>query len=340
MSAMIGLVVHPRGARSNLGGRGVWRHALSGCVVALLLAASNVVGAISLGADIVVDPSGQTLYVVDPAGYTQAVAVDDGRLYWASTEQATPIAMVGGRLLALGMPPQRGMGMLMMINPASGVTVDRVAFDVPEDVIASAALRPMRRFRLQVESGTDGLRLHWQSTGRPMRGALIDADGDGDLSEDSLAQVESGAFDIVTEGQRTLAIPVRNASEPTAPSGVALSVEESLQGIDGRQFRAADDAYVLASVATPDADFATAYRWSIHARDDGRFLGRLDSPYSYAPFMVRGSLMVYRAEPTLVLQGDKYVGQPSRLVAFDLATGAERWSVPVREAEYRGPVPP
>ncbi len=340
MSAMTGLFVRTRAAGGSLGGRRIGRQALRACAGALLLAASNAVGASSLGTDIVVDPSGQTLYVVDPAGYAQAVAVDDGRRYWANTEQATPIAMVGGRLLVLGMPPQRGMGLLLMIDPATGVTVDRIAFDVPEDVTASAALRPLQRFRLQVESGTDGLRLRWQYTGRPMRGALIDADGDGDLSAESLAQVESGAFDIVTEGQRTLAIPVRDASEPTAPSGVALSAEESLQGIDGRQFRAADDAYVLASVATPDADLVTAYRWSIHAREDGRFLGRLDSPYAYAPFMVRGSLLVYRAEPTLVLQGDKYVGQPSRLVAFDLATGAERWSVPVREAEYRGPMPP
>lgn len=306
----------------------------------MLLCMAVSARALTLGADIVLDPSGQTAYVVTPSGYTQAVNVDDGRSHWASSQPASPVAWFNGRLLALGVPPQRGMGMLVIIDPATGGTVDRMAFDVPENVAASTQPQPLRRFSLQTEALPDRLRLHWRWVGKPMRGALIDHDEDGNPTIERTVPVDYGSFDVMADGARTLVIPLRNAIEPAPPAGPALAESEALQGVEGVQFRAADDAAVLASVATPDDHFVTAYRWMIHARGEAKALGQLRSPYAYAPFIVRGDVLVYRAEPIYRRDGDEYIALASRLVGYDLVSGVERWSVPVREAAYRGPLPP
>ena len=170
--------------------------------------------------------------------------------------------------------------------------------------------------------------------------ALIDEDADGNLDREREAREAQGAFDIVIDQRRTFAVALPDAAPPPIAAGPALSEAEALPGVAGRQFRAADDASVLASVAEPDAALATVYRWSIHARADGKALGTLRSPYSYAPFIVRGSLLIYRAEPVLTQRGETSLALGSRLVAFDLETGVERWSVPVRDAQFLGPIPP
>jgi hypothetical protein len=310
------------------------------CIALLLLCMAATAQALMLGDEIVVDPSGETVYLVTPSGYTQAVAVDDGRTHWASREPASPVAWLDGRLLALGVPAQRGMGLLMIIDPATGETVDRMAFDVPENVAATREPRPLRRFSLQTEALPDRLRVHWRFVGKPLRGALLDRDEDGNPTIERTVPVDFGSFDVLADGARTLVIPLRSATEPPPPAGPALTDSESLPGVTGVQYRAADDTAVLASVAVPDDNFVTAYRWKIHARSDAKLLGEIRSPYAYAPFMVRGDVVVYRAEPVYQRRGDGHIALASRLVGHDLATGVERWSIPVREAAYRGPLPP
>jgi hypothetical protein len=316
------------------------RHSAVVCIGLLLLCTAAAAQALMLGDDIVVDPSGETVYLVTPSGYTQAVAVGDGRMYWASREPASPVAWVDGRLLALGVPAQRGMGQLVIIDPATGETVDRLAFDVPENVIATREPQPLRRFSLHTETLPDRMRVHWRFVGKPLRGALIDHDEDGNPTIERTVPVDFGSFDVIADGARTLVVPLRNATEPAPPAGPALTARESLPDIAGVQYRAADDAAVLASVAVADEAFVTAYRWKIHARGDAKLLGEIRSPYAYAPFIVRGDVIVYRAEPVYQRRGDDYIALASRLVGHDLATGVERWSIPVREAAYRGPLPP
>jgi hypothetical protein len=328
------------GFRAVSASRAAPQHGVMLGVGLILLCMALAADALTLGDDIVLDPSGETIYVVTPSGYTQAADVDDGRFRWASREPASPVAWVDGRLLAIGVPPQRGMGMMMIIDPATGETVDRMAFDVPENVTATTQPQPMRRFSLRTEALPDRLRVHWRFVGKPLRGALIDTDGDGSMGVERSVPVDFGSFDVLADGARTLVIPLRNVAEPAPPAGPALSDSEALPGVAGVQYRAADDGAVLASVATPDEHFVTAYRWMIHARADAKLLGELRSPYAYAPFMVSGDVLVYRAEPVYQRQGDDVVALASRLVGYDLATGRERWSIPVREAAYRGPLPP
>ena len=78
---------------------------------------------------------------------------------------------------------------------------------------------------------------------------------------------------------------------------------------------------------------------SSHGRAEsasGRKVGETRSHIAFAPFVVRGSVLVFETTP--YIRGRDV--QPAKLRGVDLGTGRETWGVEVREVVYRGPVPP
>ena len=292
-------------------------------------------GTLSLAPGIVVDSNRELAFAVAPAGHAQAVVLADGRTLWSSSEPMLPLAIVDGRLLALSSTRQPGLGMLLIVDPASGNALDRVAFDLPETVSAEFIPGPNRSFTAQIADAGDGVRLHWRHESWPLRGAVVlDEDGGTDPR-----QVESGAIDISFGGDRAYATPLREAVAPPASASPAATSEEHLQGIPGVQYAAVDRAAILASVALEDP--AAGYRWTIHDRRSGRALGALESSYALAPFVVNGERLVYRAEAEGRLQADgSWINLETRVVGHDLRTGRPLWSLAVHPMVFRGPMPP
>lgn len=292
-------------------------------------------GTLSLAPGIVVDSNRELAFAVAPAGHAQAVVLADGRTLWSSSEPMLPLAIVDGRLLALSSTRQPGLGMLLIVDPASGNALDRVAFDLPETVSAEFIPGPNRSFTAQIADAGDGVRLHWRYESWPLRGAVVlNEDGGTDPR-----QVESGAIDISFGGDRAYATPLREAVAPPASASPAATSEEHLQGIPGVQFVAVDRAAILASVALEDP--AAGYRWTIHDRRSGRALGALESSYALAPFVVNGERLVYRAEAEGRLQADgSWINLETRVVGHDLRTGRPLWSLAVHPMVFRGPMPP
>jgi len=99
-----------------------------------------------LAPGVLVDADAGRAFVTDPAGFAQAISLADGRSAWISREPAVPLLESGGRLFALGRIEARGVGLLLLLDPATGEVLDRVAFDVPEHVAASLVPRPKVRF--------------------------------------------------------------------------------------------------------------------------------------------------------------------------------------------------
>ena len=106
------------------------------------------------------------------------------------------------------------------------------------------------------------------------------------------------------------------------------------------QLRAADNRHVQASEARPHETFGLVHDWSIHDRTGAR-QGGYTSPYAYAPFVVDDGTMILRDQPFGHADGEgRWIERGTRLVGVDLASGSERWSFPVLDSEYRGPMPP
>jgi hypothetical protein len=302
--------------------------------LALGFAAASHAGAQPLAPGVLVDAAAGRAIVADPAGFAQAVSLADGRIAWTSGEPAVPLLELPGRLLALGRIDARGVGLLLLLDPTTGALLDRIAFDVPEHVAANAMPRPKAAFTVVAEATAQGARVHWREVAAPLRGAYF---GDGS----DAARITEGAFDLVLDASRSLAIPLRDT--PPAPVAPApdLAPGERLPALGERQFRGLGNASAMSSAAVADPALGARWQWTVQARGARRAAVGPSLPYAYLPFALHESMLLYRTEPAAWLGED---GTPTahgaRLVGWDLARGVERWHVDVLDPVYRGPLPP
>jgi len=287
-----------------------------------------------LSPGVLVDSNTDVVYVVDKAGRMQAVNLSNGSIAWTSDERAYPLLVFNGSVLALGVVEQFGYGMVLLLDPRSGAIVDRIAFDLPEAVAASFTPSPERQFTVNAVGSAGNVRLHWRFQARPLRGALLEG---AENEEIDLA----GAVDIVSAGKRGYALPVRKAVAPPAALSPELLRAQKLAKVSGRQFRGADDAYVLATQALEHSSFGSINEWSFYDRRSGKLLGKLQSQYAFVPFLIQGKQLLYRAPAEgFADPSGQWVDKGVRLVGYDFERSRELWSVEMMDPEYRGAMPP
>lgn len=299
-----------------------------------LLTAGHAAATEPLAPGVLLDTGIGRAYVADVDGRTQAITLTEGRALWASTEVSLPLIERDGTLYALGQPGLSGVGTVLLIDAATGVVRDRVAFDLPEHVEAAVLPTPKGHFTVRIAEQDGALRLYWQHVAQPLRGAY-----EAGVSDQ---RVDVGVVDLRTGGDRVVAVPVTGIDEaPVAPS-VDVTADRQLAGLRGRQFRGLDDAAVLASEPVEDARFGLAWRWTFQARTAARPAGSLVMPQSTAPFaLVDEERVLFRAEAHGLRTADgREQYEPVRLVLWDLAQNRELWRLPVLDPVYRGTLPP
>jgi hypothetical protein len=308
------------------------------CVAGTALAATGWTG---LAPGIVGSVDHSRFYAAGPDARVMRVSTGSGVVAPLGAERGYPLALVDANLLVLGLPDQYGEARLVLVDASTGEVRARVTVALPPEVSANPLPSPKRSFHARATGDAAALRIDWSFEQRALRGAVIhDAEGQGTLVDPDLVE-RSGAF-VVTLGESTMSVRFTREDEPPPPAlPVDLGADERLAGIEGPQFRSADNASVLSSSAEPDVALGTVYRWDLRARDDGNSLGELTVPYSLAPFVVADEVVIYRINPVMRLRADgSREEHGSRLIAFDLAEGRERWSIPVAEREWFGPLPP
>jgi hypothetical protein len=113
----------------------------------------------------------------------------------------------------------------------------------------------------------------------------------------------------------------------------------SLEVEDARAlWLSSDDVLLLVASFVEGAPIEQRYRWSLVSIDDLRARGSLRAPHSGAPFVVRGSTLIYREEREAGTEDG--AGQGARLVAVEVDSERQRWTHAVRDTTYRGTRPP
>lgn len=283
---------------------------------------------------IVVDGEAGIAYIADGRGHPQAIDLASGEPRWRSDHIGLPLALANGRLLVLASHVDQRPERIDLLDPATGDAHGHIELALPEGVHVVVVPRPDRRFEVALSGTGAALRLHWAHSSRPLRGDLPDE------AAPPTAAAQSGAFDLDLAAVRAHAVSAQAA--PTLPHKAPnLQANERLPQVPGEQFRAADERHVLASEAITDAQFGTAYRWNIHARDSGAKLGSVHSPHAAAAFIVHAATVVARVDPYALRQPNGTMHyRNSRIAAFDLASGRELWSRDVLEPRFRGLMPP
>lgn len=272
---------------------------------------------------------------------TLLIALDaqSGKRKWKSSEAAIPLAIAGGKLLAL--ERSRRVSDVVMLDPANGKRIARCAgsrFSVGEGLGSSSDVRGFSH---------DGQSyLVDQSRGWYAGGAAPSPE------RERASRTQSKSVHLVTVGDRTCSSSPVEADPFSAPAptheGARVLVRQ--QGPEGPilTLRDAADQRVLAEhqasartisnvAVSPDGlhlmiqdqqgtGAATTYRTAIRDARTGELVFRHDIPFAISGFAVVGD--------RLLASGG------SLFIAFDLRTGTRVWEHGVPDLRYHGPYPP
>ncbi|MEM8961810.1 MAG: PQQ-binding-like beta-propeller repeat protein [Acidobacteriota bacterium] len=279
---------------------------------------------------VVVDPVRAALYVMTPDNRVAAIDIASGDERWATEAAAQPLGLYGNYLVALVEPTEVSAAEVAFLDLANGDREVAIPLTFPERTAVSIDDGPNRRFDAKVQVVGGEVYFHWTYTSYPLHGAPV-VDRPAPTLLDGVFRL-----DPLT---RAATVPV---APPKTPAALVpdLAPAERLTGVEGRQFRAANERHVLASEQHND-DPWNRYQWTLVDRASGLELGRLDQSRSMAPFFVSGSTLVFEALPHVRrLPSGELASQQLAVQAVDVGTGRELWQVAVRDTTYRGPLAP
>ena len=207
--------------------------------------------------------------------------------------------------------PAPADGQNVLMEGALSIAIGPSASDLSSSVVAPASVPSSVAAGLPSEPVA-----LWNSRG--LETPPSDVGGFATAVEESGNQVRLRRWELAT-GQEVASIPMN-----VGPSHV-YNVSANSQ-------------FVAITQRTSEA--FNRYRWSIHSMVDGDREVMIDSPYSIGSFDAIDGRVVYLGYPWTRNDGGVMKSEPLRLVAVDMVSGAEQWSLPVRDTKYRGVLPP
>jgi|CXWL01.1.fsa_nt_gi hypothetical protein len=268
----------------------------------------------------------QQIVFMSPDSSIEQVSIATGKTEWISRDGAMPIALDGGRLLALRDGAERGKLAYAVIDATDGTLIARAAIGLPAPARSLIDDRLGERFELLV--ATDGLR--WMHQRELVPGASMnDAEGGNDDKQAQTTRL-SGAL-AIDWSTSTLAPIAASSLKSTGALAVEIGPPSATEA---RTFRSIGDGYRSQSVRLEDG----RYRWVL-SDVAGVRLGEIVSEYSYRPFdVVDGKLLFVTPTKVSMVKGKVRIDMPT-LVAFDLRSGAMAWKREIRDTRYHGPFP-
>ncbi|HYR29153.1 MAG TPA: hypothetical protein VEU30_11855 [Thermoanaerobaculia bacterium] len=321
----------------------------------LAFAVSLTAGAqqrVALREGVIVHPAQSTAYVMLPQGGVGAVDLASGTMRWTSTAADKPLALAGNLLVSQvaprSMEARNRLELVALdVQQRGGVAV-RNSTDLPAGVQAATGQTLEGRFIATGRADAGGAVVTWLWQPQPIRGVppprrdrpFGNQRGAGPFrAAESLEEVRGMVRMHLSTGRMT-----RSAVEPEGliPAASSTWIVQSPERIGaapaaGRQFESADGKHILQSERVSDDREFEKYRWTVFDRASGARLGETRSHISFAPFVVRGGMLVFETTP---FGRTPRESEPAKLRGVHLASGEERWSVAIGEVVYRGPMPP
>jgi len=310
-------------------------------VVALLTLLSLAAGAqqrVALRDGVIVHPTESTAYVMLPQGGVGAVDLTTGAMRWTSTAAAKPLAIAGRLLVSQAEPKNENarncLELVALDVKKRGAAAVRSSVALPTGVYAATRQNFEGRFVATARVDGRNAIVTWSWKPMPIRGvAPTPEERYRKLSE------LTGMVRMNLANGRTASSAVDEQGViPPASSTWLLNANERLAvAKTGQQYESADGRHVLQSERVTGGTDFDAYRWTIFDRKSGARLGETRSHLSFAPFVVRGGMLVFETTPFGRTPNES---EPATLRGVQLASGKERWSVAIGEVVYRGPLPP
>ncbi len=327
---------------------------------------------------VIVDPSAERLYLMNPQGGIDALELASGKLLWTAAGAGKPLAAFSDRLAAQAEPSggSRSLPIALLSTKDGGRIDSTVSVPMP-----SSVMPPSINDGLGISSSVDarvehdGLLVWWKITSRTMspipRPVSVRTDSGAALINLQTYQATTLAPDEATarlRSETSSAKPRLNGTEglyfaPQQAARFFVSVKPGPASADqaavlkrwsadsGQPMPDIDlgPGYVVSSVSADQSLFLAVsrtstkgpeYLWSLYVIASGARVAEARLPDSAQPFFVWHSILIYEAAPASRNVGGTLVEEPLALRGLNLKTGTEIWKRPLRNTSYHGSYPP
>lgn len=250
-----------------------------------------------------IDDAAATIVAGSPTLPVTAIGMMDGQPRWRTATAARPVMVTKEYVVAMENNAEPGRLSLLSLAKDDGERVARETARLPRTVHASLASTARGRFRLRPHPGFPQSRLVWE-----FAAAVTNEQGERPLPQSGVVRVDPATARAGVLDER-----------PPPRSNRAARLSVSFAGSSDPAFFSVDRQHVIVSRRAPER---SGYEWALYDRDE-RLLARIDSTSLYAPFIVRGDLMIaLDASPA----GWRAKEQSVRtLRAVDWRQGTVRW---------------
>jgi hypothetical protein len=200
-------------------------------------------------------------------------------------------------------------------------------------------------FVATADTADGGAIVSWQFVKRPQQGLSPHAKAtlrqSGTATPDvSPVQQDKGTFRMNLTTGALSASPAADTGFPETAQQKGLASAHRIDTVGEKQFLSADRRDILITQKTGGETESKKYTLTIYDRKTNTRLGELKSHFSVLPFFVSGSLIIYESARYSERTSEGFVPRHRRIVASDLKTGLEVWSLDLPEIAYSGSFPP
>jgi hypothetical protein len=318
---------------------------------------------ITLKPGIVVGLTNRTVYLMDPGGGIDAVAITNGIPRWLAKAASVPLLLYDRYLIASAETTHPHSLTVTTLDSAIGAFVNSGSLALPEEIRASIDDEPGSSFTVSAEPSPKGVLVSWKYVHRVLSGRLAPEGSSTPSIREGTALFDPSSGEIrpfvaaesppaVEDLQRTGDYLVR--LQPSNTSSATSTIVKRWRGLDHVALPAVEIPGALDAVAvSADGRFARVivgrvpteqglidYQWRIYSLAEGRPLGDLQLPVRTSAFLVCDRTLLYVAPPLAKRVSNEWFSQPLRIVAVDLGSHTEQWSHPLRDTTFRALLPP
>jgi hypothetical protein len=305
---------------------------------------------IQLQPGVLIDLARGQAYVMNREKGIDALRIDGGEVSWKSQEAAKPLGVMGDNLVSQAEPDDASNALRIVgLNARDGGLKFKASkpLNAP-GVIPSVTATLHGDFQAAIQASGDQARVNWQYRPTPKRG----------FPEGTVERVQPqrgkeramslgspgtpshrGSFLLNLSSGQTTDLDAEAAPASLGPKLRTLAPTDRIPGLTGRQLPSADGRHVMAVKSTGDDRVWDKYALTVYEQPGGKQIGEFKSHVVTVPFAVVGSRVIF-ATNAYTRRGDAgLIHEPDKLRAFDLKSGKEVWSHPIRDISPRGPRP-
>jgi hypothetical protein len=299
----------------------------------------------NLGIGVIVDKIRGRIYAMSVDGGINAVDLSRGKHIWDTKAADKPIGLASDRIVCQAEAPEHSNDLkVVALDPVTGDKISTASVTLPQGIRPTVAGSFKGDFVATADAADGNAVVSWQFVRRPVQGLAPRTKAT--LSEPRRVQADApiepqrGSFRMNLATGAVSPVSAADASPGQLGQQPDLGTAGRLDTIGRNQFLSADQQSILVSTKESGGTGPPSYRLTIYDRESKTRLGELKSPFSVFSFFVSGTLIIHESPRYSERVGGTLVVRPRRIIAVDLKTGTERWTVEVPDTNYRGSFPP